>query len=471
MQHSSRSPARRIALFGLSALLVTGAGAAIVLQEPQVLVAALLALASLAAIAAVLARPRSRRQIASPPQTAALAEVVPAPRAPAKPVAPPVAIPSLPHAPETRMILPPLGPLFVGREQELDELVAALRRARGPMATAIVGPAGAGKHTLVMRAIELLRAEGRFADGVSWHAGSELHGDPGLRHVLIEALDRFGGAPVAMTSTLRMGEAAVADLIRGKQILFWLDDIPVDFPLGRALATLTSRDASGEGPVLVLTSRTDWAMPEIHEIPLELPALDEAFDLWREWLDLSGRSLESEEHEAAKAICINLSSLPLAVRLAAGYAAQSGARLPKLAGDLGAAVYPPGDVVRTAERTIAFVAAALFPQARRTLAALSAFDAPIFDLDAACAVATVVAGSSAAATREDLASLARLGLIESNADGTIPRLRLHPLVRQHAAGMLDALGPDVASAARVALISIQHARRLAAAEEEIGATA
>jgi len=41
-----------------------------------------------------------------------------------------------------------------------------------------------------------------------------------------------------MTATLRMGEAAVADLVRGKRMLFWLDDVAADFPVGRALTAL-----------------------------------------------------------------------------------------------------------------------------------------------------------------------------------------------------------------------------------------
>ncbi len=471
MRHSSPLTPRRLIVV---AALALAAGVAIVaLRGPREVAAALRAGASLALSAAVATRRRAAAREAALPVMPPARESVSAPLAPAQaPTAAPqpaphsvFALPSAPvisAAPGVPIVLPPLEPLFIGREQELDNLVAALRRARGATATAVVGPAGVGKHTLVARAIESLHGEDLFPDGLSWHAGSDYQGDQGFRRVLIEVLDRFGGPAVAMTSTLRMGEAAVADLVRGKRILFWLDDIPADFPLGRALTTLTARDTHGVGPTLIVTSRSDWVMPEVYEIALDPPALDEAFDLWRDWLDLGGRALDFEEHEAAKAICVNLSYLPLALRLAAGYAAQSKAKLPKLAGDLGEVVFPPGDVARTAERTIAFAEAALFPQPRRAFAALGVFESPVFDLDAASAVAAVVAGTSVATVQTDLAAMVRLGLLEYGADTRgAAQLRLHPLVRRHAAERLAALGPDVTASARAALASVMRTRRQA----------
>ncbi|HKD75444.1 MAG TPA: hypothetical protein VKB76_08115, partial [Ktedonobacterales bacterium] len=291
------------------------------------------------------------------------------------------------------------------------------------------------------------------------HAATDFHGDMGLRRLLIEVLDRLGGPAVAMTTTLRMGEAAVADLVRGKRMLFWLDDVPDDFPIGRAITTLTARNGDGAGPTLILSSRSDWAIPEITEIVLEPPQLDEAMDLVREWMDVTGRATTGEDYDAIKAICVNLSSLPLALRLAAGYAAQGGAKLPKLAGDLGSAVYPPGDLARTPGQTIAFVEAQLFPQPRRAFAALAVFEQPIFDLDAACVVAAAVSGGSIETTRSDLESMIRLGLLEPDGDDQRPQLRMHPLAKVYATQRLEALGPDVATSARAALASMIRARQ------------
>lgn len=447
------------------AVLAFVAGGVLFFAHAVLLGAVLLTVGSLALIAVVitLLRPQPTTVRVVPTQPAPMPPAVVAPPAAAPVVVspPPVVVPPEPAAPTVPTFLPAPSPLFVGREQELEELVAGLRRAHGAAALAVVGPAGAGRHALVSQAIEAHRVAGTFAAGYSWHAGSEMHGDMGLRKLLIEVLDRLGGPAVAMTSTLRMGESAVADLVRGQRILFWLDDVPGDFPIGRALTTLTARDANGVGPTLLLTSREDWAMPEITELLLEVPQLDEAFDMVREWLELGGRTLAFEEYEAVKAICINLSYLPLALRLAAGYAAQTGAKLAKLAADLGSAVYPPGDVVRTAEQTIRFVESSLFPQPRRAFAALAVFETPSIDLDLASAVAATVAGGTVEATRNDLAAMVQLGLLEPDGDDAHPQIRLHPMVRRYAAQRLTALGPDVASAAHAALATVLHARRAA----------
>jgi hypothetical protein len=468
------------------ALVATVAGLlAFGAHAPPALGAALLTVGALALIVVIisLARPRTTRVIALPPSipVADGAPATPAPDGPATitaappaPVAPPsipapaVAMPAMPAviAPPAPAFLPAPGPLFVGREQELETLVAGLRRAHGATALALVGPAGGGKHSVITQAIEAHRAVGTFPAGSWWLPAADLHGDRGLRRVLIGVLEHLGGPMVAMTATLRMGEAAVADLVRGKRMLFWLDDVAADFPIGRALTALTARDANGVGPVLVIASQSDWAMPEINEIMLEVPALDEAFDLFREWLELAGRPLEFEEYDAAKAICVNLSNLPLALRLAAGYAAQSGARLAKLAADLGSAVYPPGDLERTANQTVAFVEASLFPQPRRAFASLAVFDAPQIDLAQAAAVAATVAGGTAEGARADLEAMVRLGLLEPDGDDAHPLVRLHPLVRRYAADRLRELGPDAEGQARAALASLLHARRKADAQDD-----
>ena len=447
------------------ALVAFVVGGVLIFAHAVVPGALLLTVGTLAVVGVVatLLRPQPPTVRVVPPTMApplpAPSPTISAPAVAVAPVVAPIMAPTLPAAAVVPAWLPAPNPLFVGREQELDALVAGLRRAHGATALAVIGPAGAGKHAVVGQAIEAHRAEGNFPDGYSWHAVSAMRGDLGLRQLLIEVLDRLGGPAVAMTTTLRMGEAAVADLVRGKRMVFWLDDVPEDFPIGRTLTTLTARDAAGVGPTLVITSRTDWDMPEITELAVEVPQLDEAFDVFREWLEISGRTLQFEEYEAVKAICVNLSYLTLALRLAAGYAAQSGVKLTKLAADLGSAVYPPGDVVRTAAQTIAFVESSLFPQPRRAFAALAAFETPIIDLAMASAVAAAVAGGTVATTRTDLESMVQLGLLEPDGDDERPQIRLHPLVQHYASKRLTELGPDVTAAARAALTTVMRTRR------------
>ncbi len=465
MRSQGSSPVSGIVLLLVAFIGIVGGGITIIMQLPYLITAILLTIGSLALIAGFTWFVRTSRSrpitVVAPPQPAPpQPRPAPTPEVVAPPVAAPAPVaPQVPAQPTVPVILPAPSPLFIGREQELDHLIASLRRARGATAIAVIGPAGTGKHTLINRAVEAHQMEETFPDGYSWHAATDFHGDMGLRRLLIEVLDRLGGPAVAMTSTLRMGEAAVADLVRGKRMLFWLDDVPDDFPIGRAITTLTARNESGVGPTIILSSRSDWAIPEITEIVLEPPQLDEAMDLVREWMDVTGRATTGDDYDAIKAICVNLSSLPLALRLAAGFAAQGGAKLPKLAGDLGSAVYPPGDLTRTPDQTIAFVEAQLFPQPRRAFGALAVFEQPVFDLDAACVVAAAVSGGSIETTRSDLESMIRLGLLEPDGDDLHPQLRMHPLVKRYATQRLEALGPDVAMSARAALASMVRARQ------------
>lgn len=432
-------------------------------QGPRIVTILLLTIATVALVAGVL-RLRGERQPSAtltpvpprvdPPVAAVLPSVVepaPPPTVPAPPIAPPT--------PTVPIYLPAPRQLVIGREQELDMLIAAFRRTSPGTATAIIGPSGAGKNTIITQAIDYHLEEGTFPDGCSWHLGTEYHGDGGMRRLLIEILDRFGGPAVAMTTTLRMGERAVADLIRGKRILFWLDDVPEDFPLLRALTALTAANEAGVGPTLVISSRQDWAIPEVNEIVIETPQLDEALDQLREWMAYCGRETNSDDYDALKAICVNLSCLPLALRQAAGYAGLQNPRLPKLAADLGSAVYPPGDLARTARETTRFVEAALFPQARRAFAALAIFEEPRFDLDAACAVAASVTGSSVETMQSDIETMVRLGLLEADGDEYQPQVRVHPVVRSFMQQRMEEAGPELQARARATLSSIIKARR------------
>ncbi len=442
-------------------VLLLGAIALYVLAH-QGFAAGLLILGGVIAIAVALTvRQQSPTTIvAPPPVTTPPPPVLAPPPVAAPPVSPPPE-PAVVVSPPAPLFVPAAAPLFVGREQELEDLVAKLRRQHGAGAIAVIGPAGVGKTMLISQAVERHIAEGTFKDGISWHRCADYHGEIGLRRLLLEVLDRFGGPLVAMTATLRLGEAAVADLIRGQRILFWLEDVPADFPLGRALTTLTARDERGAGPTFLIASRSDWAMPEVAEVILDPPELDEAMDQVRGWMELVGRSSDLADYDAIKAICANLSSLPLALRLAAGYAGLNGVQLPRLAADLGSAVYPPGDLARTGQQVIAYVEQALFPQPRQIFATLGAFDVPLIDLDQAIAVGVAATGATAESVQGDLESLMYLGLVDADGDEEQPALRLHTLVSEQARRSFNELAPLQSARARAARASIVAARRAA----------
>ncbi len=374
---------------------------------------------------------------------------------------PPEEIP-LVLAPEMLLRLPDPVPVFISRETELDRVAAELRHMKGMTALAIIGPNGSGKSTLINRAFEAHMLENTFPDGYSWHIGSELHGDKGLRRLLIEVLDRLGGPAVAMTTTLRMGEQAVADLVRGKQMVFWLDSVPEDFPILRAMAVLTARDAHGVGPALVITSAADWNIPEIHELAIEMLQTDEAMDVFRGWMEYWGRPAVSTDYDAIKAICANVSSLPIALRVVAGYAAQSNMSLAKLAAELGSAVYPPGDIQLAGSKTLAYIVAKLFPRPQRIFALLGVFEDSLFSIETACAVVSSVSGVSVSDARSDIESMIQLGLLQTQTiQETNPNVWMHPITQRFCMEKFTEQGTETMNSAKAALATVHRARRQA----------
>ncbi len=470
----------KAALFTAGALIIGLGFIIIVSQAHQALLTILaLTIVSLAVIAGITqALPKRKITVISlpPPQLphredAPAVETAPAqtetiapneaPEQPATMETQPEAVP-LVLAPEMLLNLPDPIPVFINRETELDRVAAELRHMKGMTALAIIGPKGAGKSSLINRAFEAHMLENTFPDGYSWHIGTELHGDKGLRRLLIEVLDLLGGPAVAMTTTLRMGEQAVAELVRGKQMVFWLDSAPEDFPILRAMAVLTARDANGVGPALVITSATEWNIPEIHEIPIEALQMDEAMDVFRGWMEYWGRPASSAEYDAIKAICANVSLLPIALRVVAGYAAQSNVALAKLAAELGSAVYPPGDIQLAGSKTLAYIVAKLFPRPQRIFALLGVFEDSLFSIETACAVVSSVSGVSVADARSDIESMIQLGLLQTQTiQEANPNLWMHPITQRFCMEKFSEQGTETMNSVRAALATVQRARRQA----------
>jgi predicted ATPase/class 3 adenylate cyclase len=189
--------------------------------------------------------------------------------------------------------LPIASSQLVGREHELDDLVAAL--SNGTRLLTVTGPGGTGKTRLALQvAAELV---GRLRDGVFW---VPLGGLSDSELVPAEVAQTIG-APDDLTGFLR-----------GRELLLLLDNF--EHLLGAAPAVSTLLASSADVRVLV-TSRAPLRVSGEREFRLEpLPAGD-ASALFVERARAVGKELEPDRN--VESICRRLDGLPLAIELAA----------------------------------------------------------------------------------------------------------------------------------------------------------
>jgi predicted ATPase len=343
---------------------------------------------------------------------------------------------------------------FIGRDAELAEV---RRLVGGSRLVTLTGAGGAGKTRLGLQVAAGL-AEGA-GDGV-WFADLAPLGDPAL--VAVTVADVLGvrqepGRPVTDT---------VVQAVGGRRLLVLLDNCEHLIGACAKLADALLRGCPNLA--LLATSREPLGIggEYVYRVPsLGLPAeSDDAGTIWAseavrllaERAALQGVPLagDGETAEVAGRICRRLDGIPLAIELAA-------ARLRVLsAGELEArlderfALLTGGSRAglprqQTLRAMVDWSWELLTGAERAVLARLSVF-AGGFALAAAEAVA---AGPEVPAGQMPglLGALVDKSLVQFGDAGAGPgRYRLLETVRQYAAGRLDALGPAVAGATRIA---------------------
>ena len=189
--------------------------------------------------------------------------------------------------------LPVAASPLVGRQREVDELVALL--STGTRLLTVTGPGGTGKTRLGLQvAAELVAG---FRDGVFWVPL------PGLSD------------PELVSSELGQAVGARDDLVgflRGKELLILLDNFEHLLDAAPEMSSLLS--ASG-GLQLLVTSRSPLHVSGEQEYRLEPLTSSDAAVLFVERAAALGRELMPDS--TVEAICIRLDGLPLAVELAA----------------------------------------------------------------------------------------------------------------------------------------------------------
>ncbi|MFH8774769.1 NB-ARC domain-containing protein [Streptomyces sp. NPDC017958] len=220
------------------------------------------------------------------------------PRAGSPPAPPGAAVPAeLPAAPRHRL---------VGRDALTADLTARLARTEPGhgRAVVIVGPPGAGKTSLVLRAAHEVR--GRFPDGqvfVDLHRASSL---PVTSDVLVRRILRsLGGAPAPENP--EEARARLRDALSRRRVLVVLDNVDSEAQV-RPLLVAEDRSA-----VLVAARRELSALPDgFHR---RIGALDRQ-DAHRMLADLVGTARIRAERPAAQSVVESCAGLPLALHIA-----------------------------------------------------------------------------------------------------------------------------------------------------------
>jgi tetratricopeptide (TPR) repeat protein len=367
---------------------------------------------------------------------------------------------ALTRGPRPPREVPPRPPEFVGREAELVELEAALRRGQSVgLSAAVSGLAGVGKSALAAELTYRLvvRDPPPFPGGIAWVRCGGREGLQGLAWVLDQLLAAWG-ATLAPEELARAGDDEAAVELRARALrtrllpsksghspapaLVLLDNVEYRFPLDRGLEVLAPL-----GITLLTTSRHQPGAPGLQLLGLGVLDHDAAVRLFAErYAERGGAWEERRDVEAAGAVVEALGRLPLAIELAAARAARQQAGVGALQAELGEAgrlgkLSEPGDPRRGVRYILERSLALLDGAQRARFAALGLPDGadwprPVIERLLA-AVPPAEIGDAAATSRaasDDLDLLTALSLVTlvapSPPEVPEPRVRLHPLLRE-----------------------------------------
>jgi predicted ATPase/DNA-binding SARP family transcriptional activator len=219
--------------------------------------------------------------------------------------------------PERRSVLPTPITTLIGREVELDRVVAKLSAHR---LVTITGPGGVGKTRLAVAAAARVEAGEQFADGVHFFRLAPLVVTDVLAPTLTGAL-LGGGAADAMKRFATQGgaEAPLLNFLRDRQMLLVWDNCEhlVDEAARLAMALLQACP----GVRLLTTSRHSLRLPGEVIVSLEPLQPHWAAELFAERAAAASgdRVGVAPNSKAVVRICRRVEGLPLALEMAAAW--------------------------------------------------------------------------------------------------------------------------------------------------------
>jgi tetratricopeptide (TPR) repeat protein len=371
--------------------------------------------------------------------------------------------------------LPPRAPGFVGREQDLQAVCSSLCQGQ---AVAIVGMGGLGKSSLTAEALHALAAEpDSFLGGITWVRCDERTGLEGLIWTLDQLLAAWGASlppdAVARVATpedgLALRERALRQRLRPDlaaqpaTALVLLDNVESGLPLDQLLAAVQPL-----GVTVVCTLRSEPSTARVRLLRLETLSAAAAVTLYAQrFADRGGQWDGARDAAATTAIVQALGGLPLAIELAAARAARTQMSLATLAEELRgqdalARLADPLNASASVRYSLGRTLAVLSPTQRVRFAALGLPAGPDWPLPVIerllAGVPTDGAGDVAAqADLEALVAYSLVGLARSGEGNAVPRVRLHPVVRDLAHDELRDQPDTVQLAALVGLMAGVHA--------------
>ena len=329
----------------------------------------------------------------------------------------------------------PVPPYFVGRDEDLHWLLDRLKTDKIANIAALRGMGGIGKTALASKAVQQLRQEGRFRDGIVFVDFRDFKHDE-VSKILQAIISRFDPEHRS-PETKNLGDLsnAILQLLVNRDVLIVLDNIEPDLDIEKVVSPLHAA-----GATLLLTSRQALpytVIPVNASYTLGLLSTDEALDLFAfSFGRLSASQLNISEYDAAMRIVRALDRHTLAVRLAGAYAAHLSRDLKKLARELEdpqrAFELSFGDVPPELMRVFMQSILELPPDEQKLFAALSIFASGEFSRNAALALAKDLNFSKPEANLEQLVLLA---MVDASVNTNMPeigdteRLHQHPLLR------------------------------------------
>ncbi|ONI68123.1 hypothetical protein BWI15_34340 [Kribbella sp. ALI-6-A] len=320
--------------------------------------------------------------------------------------------------------LPPAIGDFIGRDDQLGELVDLLRSplaaAPGIVISAIGGMAGIGKTTLAVQAAHQVLEE--FPDG-QIYLNLRGGGSTALptADALAALLQSLGLPPAGTAGDVQATAARYRTALAGRRILLVLDDVA-------GVEQVSPLMPGTPGAVVVMTSRQSLsALPGVRHLGLEVLSEDDAVQLLFEAMDTG---VTGTDRDAALDIVRKCGCLPLAIRIAGGRARTCGlrevaSRLSEQAGRWEILTGPAAEVGRSIGLSLDHLAGGgpVDAAAADAFAVLALFDGDRFPLRAAAKVLQVSLDDA-----EDLLErMVDVHLLETPA---IHQYRMHDLVRE-----------------------------------------
>jgi tetratricopeptide (TPR) repeat protein len=379
--------------------------------------------------------------------------------------------------------LPPRAPGFIGREQEQQALVVALRSSQ---AVAVVGLGGLGKSSLAAEAVHTLAANpATFPAGVAWVRCDSRVGVDGLIWIDDQLLAAWGASvpaedlarAVSPEVALALRERALRERLRSdatadqRRSLVLFDNLERGLPMERLLEALQPL-----GITPLLTMRSEPSSPHVRLLRPEILPPEAAVQLFAlRYADRGGSWSAGRDTVPARTIVDALGGLPLAIELAAARAARTHLPLPALAQELRgldalALLRDPLEPSASVRYSLSKTLSALTPSQRARFAALGLpaggdWALPIIErmLEGVSSVPPGAAAANealgpAAAAPVDLDVLVAYSLVSltgpsGEVDSAAPRVRLHPLVRDLAHEEWDQLPSSTQAEALAALLT------------------